>query len=75
MAEAATRLGVSDARTYQRYEIGENRPDAPLVERIRAVSRGMVTLEDLHRQRLDWLKSNKPKAVADLLGGMAEAAE
>lgn len=68
-------LSIESARTYQRYETGENRPDAPLVERIRNVSSGLVTVEDLHRQRLEWLKSNKPEVVADLLDVAAEAAE
>ncbi|WP_457662221.1 helix-turn-helix domain-containing protein [Sinorhizobium medicae] len=75
MSEAATLLSIESARTYQRYETGENRPDAPLVERIRSVSGGLVMAEDLHRQRLEWLKSNKPETVASLIDMVAEAAE
>lgn len=73
MAEAATLLAIDSARTYQRYETGENRPDAPLIERIRVETDGRVTLEDLHRQRLEWLKANKPEALSRLR--LQEAAE
>lgn len=64
MAEAAMLLCLDSPRTYQRYETGENRPDAPMVERIRAVSHGRVTIFDLHVQRLDWLRLNRPEAFA-----------
>ena len=67
MAEAAKLMSLENARAYQRYETGENRPDAPLVERIRAVTDGSVTAEDHHRQRLDWLKANRPELVAGCL--------
>jgi transcriptional regulator with XRE-family HTH domain len=73
MAEASVLLGLESARTYQRYETGENRPDAPLVEKIMSVTDGGVMLEDLHRQRLDWLKENKPEAFDP--HGRLEAAE
>lgn len=76
MAEAAQRMGLESARTYHRYESGENRPDAPLVERILSVTEGAVTVQDLHQQRLDWLRENKPEAFADEVhASVAEAAE
>lgn len=62
MAEAAAMLCLDSPRTYQRYETGENRPDAPIVERICAVSGGEVTIHDLHVQRRAWLLANKPSA-------------
>lgn len=70
LAEAAATLGMpgkNPSRTYQRYESGEKRPDAPLVEAIIAMTGGAVTVEDMHRARLDWL------AARD--GAVAEAAE
>lgn len=72
MAEAASRFGVEGARTYQRYETGENRPDAPLVEIILAVTGGAVALDDLHQQRLDWLKANRPEVFASRIQEAAE---
>jgi transcriptional regulator with XRE-family HTH domain len=72
MAEAAVRICVDSARTYQRYETGENRPDAPVVERIRLVTCGSVSLSDLHQQRLDWLRANRPDVVSDLFERAAE---
>ncbi|WP_019279697.1 helix-turn-helix domain-containing protein [Rhizobium grahamii] len=62
LAEMAGILAIENARTYQRYEDGENRADAPLVERILAATEGAVSLDDLHQQRLDWLRANKPEA-------------
>ncbi|HEV7321515.1 MAG TPA: hypothetical protein VGO04_23160 [Ensifer sp.] len=71
MAEAALLLSIDSARTYQRYETGENRPDAPIMERIRVATSGEVTLDAMHSLRLDWLKLNKCDAVGELI----EAAE
>ncbi|MBD9621864.1 hypothetical protein IB279_02780 [Ensifer sp. ENS06] len=71
MAEAAFLLSIDSARTYQRYETGENRPDAPIMERIRLATSGEVTLDAMHRLRLEWLKMNKSDAVGELI----EAAE
>lgn len=71
MAEAALLLSIESARTYQRYELGENRPDAPVMERIRIATSGQVTLDDMHELRLQWLRTNKPETV----GGLLEAAE
>ena len=61
MAEAARRLQLDGARAYQRYETGENRPDAHVVDRIERVSKGAVGPLDIHRQRLAWLRANKPE--------------
>ncbi|MFK0330678.1 helix-turn-helix domain-containing protein [Rhizobium sp. NPDC090275] len=64
LAEMAAALSIENARTYQRYEDGENRPDAPIVERIIALTTGVVTLDDLHLQRLDWLRNKRPDAFS-----------
>ncbi|UFW79994.1 hypothetical protein [Rhizobium sp. SU303] len=74
MAEAATLLSLKYAGSYQRYETGENRPDAPLTVRIIATTDGQVTLDDLHQQRLDWLKQNRPDALANFPEVISEAA-
>lgn len=66
MAEAAKRLGLDSARTYQRYETGENRPDAPMLVLIQRMTAGAVTVEDMHRLRLRWLRENRPGALAVL---------
>jgi len=59
LLECAKDLGLRDGRTFQRYETGENRPDAPLADAIILMTKGQVTLEDLHIQRLEWLESQK----------------
>ena len=71
MAKAASLLALDSARAYQRYETGENRPDAHVVERIIQVSNGAIRLDDLHQQRLSWLRVNRPDLVAEIM----EAAE
>ena len=71
MAKAASLLTLDSARAYQRYETGENRPDAHVVERIIQVSGGAITLNDLHHQRLSWLRANRPDLTIDVM----EAAE
>ena len=71
MGEAAQLLGLGFAASYNRYETGENRPDAPMVERILRITEQVVGLEDLHRQRLDWLRDKRP----DLFALATEAAE
>lgn len=64
MAEAAALLSIDHVGSYRRYETGENRPDAPLAVRIRMVSDGCVTLDDLHQQRLDWLREHRPEHLS-----------
>jgi transcriptional regulator with XRE-family HTH domain len=57
-AACARALGIegrNPSRTMQRIETGETRADAPIVEKIRALTGGMVTAEDMHQQRLAWL--------------------
>jgi transcriptional regulator with XRE-family HTH domain len=71
LSEAAGLLAIENARTYQRYEEGENRPDAPIVERILATTSGEVTLDDMHALRIQWLRANKP----EIAGAALEAAE
>lgn len=60
LEECATLLGVGGARTYQRYECGENRADADLVDVIANVTHGAVTPADMHEVRLAWLRANRP---------------
>lgn len=65
--ECAAFFGLKSARTYQRYETGENRPDADLVDVFVRLSGGAVTAADMHQTRLDWLKANHPeKFTCDL---------
>lgn len=61
LGECAVLLGLSGARTYHRYETGENRVDADLVDVIIRVTDGAVTAVDMHTTRLDWLKVNRPE--------------
>ncbi|MCF7646874.1 helix-turn-helix domain-containing protein [Pseudochrobactrum asaccharolyticum] len=60
LSECADRLRLVNARTYQRYETGENRTDADIAERILAMTKGQVTVGDLHQMRLDWLRGHRP---------------
>lgn len=59
LADMAALLGIERPRTYQRYEEGENRADAHLVERIRSVTDDSVGVIDMHDQRLEWLKTHR----------------
>ncbi|PZR79128.1 MAG: hypothetical protein DI537_41420 [Stutzerimonas stutzeri] len=76
MARAAEALALESARAYQRYETGENRPDAPLTERIFRATAGQVTPTDLHEQRLAWLRAHRPEVLDDehTLGAQGDAA-
>ncbi|KQR27224.1 hypothetical protein ASF91_19600 [Rhizobium sp. Leaf155] len=60
----AALLGIERARTYQRYEEGENRADAHLVERIRLATKDEVGVIDMHNQRLEWLRANRSDLFA-----------
>jgi hypothetical protein len=64
LTECAELFGLADARTYQRYETGENRADADLVERFRILSDDLVTAADMHECRLAWLRENRPDKFA-----------
>lgn len=75
MAGAAALLSIPHAASYQRYETGENRPDAPMMVRIRLVTDREVTLDDLHEQRLAWLLERRPDLVLEYPELSAEAAE
>jgi len=61
LTECAALFGLASARTYQRYETGETRADADLVEVIVRRTAGQVTATDMHATRLDWLKVNRPE--------------
>lgn len=63
LTEMANRTGFGNSMTWWRYEVGEHRVDAPVVERIVAVTNGQVTAQDMHEVRLEWLKANKPDAL------------
>lgn len=53
------------ARSFQRIETGQNKPDADMVERIVVMTGGQVTAADMHLTRLDWLKENRPERFAE----------
>lgn len=70
--ECAAKLGLAGgARTFQRIEAGAVRADADVIERIVAMTNGVVTAHHMHEVRLAWLRSNRPEKFA--LG--SEAAE
>lgn len=61
LAEAATLIGLSGsnpARDLQRFETGERRPSASVVEAIVAATQGAVTAQDMHECRLSWEREN-----------------
>lgn len=62
----ASLLGLANQVTYRRYEIGEHRADAPIIEKIVAATDGVVTPQDMHETRLSWLRENKPDETNDL---------
>jgi transcriptional regulator with XRE-family HTH domain len=62
LRECAEFLGLGDARVYQRYESGEQWPSAPTVEAMLEMTGREVSVADLHDQRVEWLKANKPDA-------------
>lgn len=73
LRECAEFLGLGDARVYQRYESGEQWPSAPTVEAILAMTERQVSVDELHGQRVEWLRTKRP----DLFDAhkIAEAAE
>lgn len=73
LRECAEVLGLGDARVYQRYESGEQWPSAPTVEAILDMTEKAVSVTDLHEQRVDWLKANRPDVV--FAARIREAAE
>jgi DNA-binding transcriptional regulator YdaS (Cro superfamily) len=61
LAAAAQLLGIggsNPARTYQRYETGENAVDARLAGEIVRRTDGAVTYEDLANIRAAWMRLN-----------------
>ncbi|WP_027488482.1 helix-turn-helix domain-containing protein [Allorhizobium undicola] len=73
----AKALGIGHARNYQRYESGAHSPDAPIIQKIMRLTNGAVTPEDMHADRIDWLKANKPAVFegVDAVQPIIEAAE
>lgn len=63
LRECAEVLGLGDARVYQRYESGEQWPSAPTIEAILAMTNNSVSVADLHEQRVEWLKANRPDVI------------
>ncbi|NBN62809.1 helix-turn-helix domain-containing protein [Pannonibacter tanglangensis] len=66
LGDCARHFGLKSARTYQRYETGENRPDADLVDAFVRLSGGAVTALDMHQTRLEWLRMNHPEKFSCL---------
>lgn len=63
--ECATALRLDGgARSFQRLETGENKADADMIERIRALTEGEVGADDMHQTRLAWLRANRPEKFA-----------
>lgn len=57
LAETAGLIGLrgsNPARDLQRFETGERRPPALLVEQIALATGGEVTAQDMHETRLAW---------------------
>lgn len=73
LAAAAARLGIAGAnpaRTYQRYETGENAVDAMLAAEIVMRTNGQVSHEDLFNVRAAWMrKQGKPTRRSALAEG------
>ena len=78
LSNCADVLGCKGARTYQRYEDGMHRMDAPLVEAIVTLTGGAVTAQDMHETRLEWLQArgrggvSMPARLPDAGGGVCE---
>lgn len=66
LADMATLLRIETPRTYMRYEEGENRADAHIVERIRDLTNNDVGVIDMHNQRLEWLKVHRSDLFPEL---------
>lgn len=82
IAQTARALGISGINpggTLARIENGSRQPDADMVERIVALTDGVVTAADMHAVRLAWLKANRPEKFAaplpDRFEPVREAAE
>lgn len=74
LLQCARLFECNSARTYQRYEDGMHRTDAPLVERIAELTGGAVTAQDMHETRLEWLRSKGivPERAAPVCENAAE---
>ncbi|MCZ4274022.1 helix-turn-helix domain-containing protein [Maritalea porphyrae] len=57
--------GVNPARDLHRYENGSRQTPVLVVEKIVKATKGMVTAQDMHETRLDWLRANRPNEVAN----------
>ena len=55
MQVLADLLNLANPSVYQKYETGQHRTDAPLVERIAELTDGAVTAQDMHETRLEWI--------------------
>lgn len=61
--------------TVSRWENGEILPDADAIDRLGRFTGGLVTADDMHRTRLEWLRANRPDKFTDDGGRAAEAGE
>ena len=74
-AEMAAQLGmfgVNPASTYQKIEIGKHWPDAQRLDAIVRITGGAVTVEDLHRARLDFLEQASHDRQPELAAASAQ---
>ncbi|WP_196258592.1 helix-turn-helix domain-containing protein [Pelagibacterium limicola] len=61
LADMASMIGLSGsnpARDLQRFETGERRPPATVVQAIFDATNGEVTPQDMHDCRLGWERQN-----------------
>ncbi len=65
MQVMADLLGLANPSVYQKYETGQHRTDAPIVERIAELTSGAVTAQDMHETRLEWLNRKNGMPPAD----------
>lgn len=56
--------GKSPAGTVQRWESGQSRPDADVIERIVRLTNGSVTANDMHALRLAWTSAQAAERAA-----------
>lgn len=71
--ELGALIGSSAKSTTRTWAIGMVWPDAERVENIITKTDGAVTLEAMHRRRLQWLRDNGKVSVPLNCGGDAEA--
>ena len=58
-ATLAKHIGVSQARTAYSYALGMQWPSSERLQRILDVTGGEVTVDAMHKRRLQWVTSQK----------------